>query len=224
MNSLYILANYTFIDNLSWGDIEKILYRLPEAETKRVLSLKKEKDRIASVIGKLLLFYMLDTNNFSISYPKIQYTDTGRPYLQDRSCDFNISHSHNIVACAICTKSIVGIDVELIHKVDLFEYTSVLTKTEYLLLQNHDRKKEEFIKLWTIKEAVLKADGRGFYANINDLIVYTDFSKLENQLWYNHSSIIKEKYYLSIASSILKQPVIFEVNISDLWIEITNKL
>ncbi|XP_020679887.1 uncharacterized protein LOC110097697 isoform X1 [Dendrobium catenatum] len=84
---------------------------------------------------------------------------------------FNISHSSSLVACAVTVDLQVGIDVEDKHrklKHDVLSFARRFfspNEVEFLhgtsdpLIQQ-----QEFVKLWTLKEAYVKALGRGFSA------------------------------------------------------------
>lgn len=213
MESSHPFVYYTSIEGIAWTELEKVISSFSNIEKEKVLSLKKDEDRISTVLGRLLLYYMINKldGSPSLLFPDIGYTKDGRPYIENNTLDFNISHSRDIVAC-VMYKSSIGIDVEIINEINLLEYLPILTKREFHYLHNHNRQKEEFTKLWTIKESILKADGRGFFANMEKLAVMDNFSILDSQIWYNKSYIIENNYYLSIASKEIVSPIISKIN------------
>lgn len=84
---------------------------------------------------------------------------------------FNISHSENLVAVAVCDKP-VGIDIEAIRKVSLKLAKRVCTpkELEYVFDKIPDEKDylsenptyiKRFLEIWTIKEAYFKCIGTG---------------------------------------------------------------
>ncbi|KAG0466567.1 hypothetical protein HPP92_018147 [Vanilla planifolia] len=84
---------------------------------------------------------------------------------------FNVSHSSSLVACCVAMNSQVGIDVEernrkLKHNVlSLARRFYSPDEVRFLEgLSEHELRRQEFIKLWTMKEAYVKALGRGFSA------------------------------------------------------------
>lgn len=63
-------------------------------------------------LSKILLAYVLvHFYGKSEPLPSTEVTDSGKPYLSDRSLEFNISHSYGKVVLAISDKP-VGIDIE----------------------------------------------------------------------------------------------------------------
>ena len=91
----------------------------------------------------------------------------GKPYAVDLNVEFNISHSGDMVVCAVDAHP-VGIDIELIRPIDLSVAKRVCTDEELLYIFGHKptnadfvyTKDEEilmrFFEMWTRKEANFK--------------------------------------------------------------------
>jgi 4'-phosphopantetheinyl transferase len=80
---------------------------------------------------------------------------------------FNISHTLGLVACALARGLDVGVDVEAFDReldpLGLAErYFSVEEQRALTALNPADRSRF-FLATWTLKEAVIKADGRGLH-------------------------------------------------------------
>ncbi|SFL96520.1 4'-phosphopantetheinyl transferase family protein [Marinobacter zhejiangensis] len=94
----------------------------------------------------------------------------------------SLSHSHGLVACVASTASGVGIDIEphsrhrQWHKVVRRWFSD---REQQWLLAN-DRV-EDFLYAWTLKEAWLKATGRGIAGNLQTLEVLGDGQLLGDQ-------------------------------------------
>lgn len=88
----------------------------------------------------------------------------GKPYAKDLAVEFNISHSGDIVVCAVDDKPI-GIDIEQIRPIDLTVAKRICTDEELLYLFGHTPTEQNFtyttdtkiltrfFELWTAKEA-----------------------------------------------------------------------
>ncbi|XP_077238321.1 uncharacterized protein LOC143879697 [Tasmannia lanceolata] len=84
---------------------------------------------------------------------------------------FNISHTSSLIACGVTVDMPIGIDVEekqrkIRNSISSFarRYFSP-REVEFLdAFSDPEIQRQEFIKLWTLKEAYVKALGRGFSA------------------------------------------------------------
>jgi 4'-phosphopantetheinyl transferase len=91
----------------------------------------------------------------------------GRPVVAHPGVevDFNVSHTHGVALCAVTGGLRVGVDVERIVRRPRSERVAqrVLSPSELRDLQAlpSAERPEGFLRLWTRKEAVAKADGRG---------------------------------------------------------------
>ena len=96
----------------------------------------------------------------------------GKPYAKDLPVEFNISHSGDMVVCAVDDRA-VGIDVEQIRPIDLGIAKRICTKKELMYLFEHVPVEEDyactpnhevlmrFFEIWTAKEAYGKCNGVG---------------------------------------------------------------
>jgi 4'-phosphopantetheinyl transferase len=93
----------------------------------------------------------------------------GKPYLlaadgTTSRWEFSLSHTDGMVACAVAGRA-VGVDVERLDRVPDFDAlaASVCSTAERERLAGLEpaRRRERFIELWTLKEALLKATGVG---------------------------------------------------------------
>ena len=66
---------------------------------------KNEKKIIQSYVGYLLLKQVLGDVDYQIG-------ENGKPYLNNSSYHFNISHSNNLV-CLVVSEEPIGVDIEL---------------------------------------------------------------------------------------------------------------
>ncbi|CAL5007299.1 unnamed protein product [Urochloa decumbens] len=82
---------------------------------------------------------------------------------------FNISHTTSLIACGITMDAPIGIDIEEKKRKTVKNILSLArryftpSEVDYLTkISDPDAQQKEFIKLWTLKEAYVKALGRGF--------------------------------------------------------------
>jgi 4'-phosphopantetheinyl transferase len=88
----------------------------------------------------------------------------GKPYLRGHEhIHFNLTHSDNAAALAITLGGPVGLDCESIRGVNDAQqlYRRICSPHELLLLRRSGFDWEVFYRIWTRKEAVVKAAGIG---------------------------------------------------------------
>ncbi len=94
----------------------------------------------------------------------------GRPEIAGPSegggLRFNLSHTRGAVACAVIRDLDIGVDVESTARVvrheDLAERFFGQAEIDALRAAAPEKRAPRFLEVWTLKEAYLKAVGRGF--------------------------------------------------------------
>lgn len=150
------------------------------------------------------------------------YNNKGKPQLDTEallSIKFNLSHKNNYVIYGFSYHNI-GIDLEKID--DKIKVEKIAQRffcnDEFNYLKTLDSKVkiEYFLKLWTKKEAYLKAIGKGLSGGLDsicflvnnhhqkiDFIINKNNNSSDN--WYFKTWILKDNYIMSIAiNSIIK--------------------
>ena len=139
----------------------KIAARMPPALAAAARRYRRWEDRQASLLGKLLLEAQVKRAGLDTSLDQFRSSAQGRPWLPGR-CDFNISHSGSRVICGWSHRGRIGVDVEL-HRPELrlADFQALLSADELLELNMAADPARELIRIWTLKEAVAKAEGSG---------------------------------------------------------------
>lgn len=112
---------------------------------------------------KVLLARYLSLSPFQIKY---SFNDYHKPFCQNNpSLYFNMSHCNDYVCYAFSYYHEIGIDIEHINtRISINNYLhSTITETESITFNDllEADKYFHFYKLWTLKEAFLKALGTG---------------------------------------------------------------
>ena len=97
----------------------------------------------------------------------LTYDENGRPYFEERTCDFSITHTQNHVFCAIIHGEeplCIGIDAEDLDRPELSDFAELAARwfaegEQKRFLQSPT--KETFLRIWTRKEAYVKYTGEG---------------------------------------------------------------
>lgn len=196
------------IKGLRWLDIQQQKIRLSDVDQCQLDRYKFDQDKCRTFIGKLLLLYILNRHQNDpliplTRLPSLQYNAYQKPFLAT-SGGFNISHAGDWVVCAYNSTGEVGVDIEKEVAFNINDYLAVLTLQERRRI--HHQVSFGFFKLWTLKEAVMKADGRGFFLAPDSFELPYPFTNneqitIQNRTWFLYSQTIKPDYVLSIASS-----------------------
>lgn len=155
---------------------------------------------------RILLSLNLGTAASSVLIASSQY---GKPYLcEDPALNFNVSHSHGMVLIALSKQGGVGIDLECRN-----ERTQVMklaprvlspTEIDRLISLNTDAGSRYFHQVWTRREAIVKADGRGLSLpltsfDLPDEPSYNMPVRVEDKLYYLNDIVAGEGYMSAIA-------------------------
>ncbi|MDS7942917.1 4'-phosphopantetheinyl transferase superfamily protein [Acinetobacter sp. V110_1] len=127
-----------------------------------------KKQQIQHIKNKLLA-QKLNVTPTDLVFAKHEY---GKPYLLNHTLHFNHSHSQQYYALALSERvKDIGIDVEeLDRKVRLDSLAQhAFHPDEYATWQSLEQDREYWFKVWTTKEAVLKASGLGIRLDLNTL-------------------------------------------------------
>ena len=134
--------------------IPEIMENLSEKRKQKIMRCKQVERRRQSLGAGLLLSQVLDS--YDLQENKVSIGPNGKP--ETKGICFNLSHSHNIVVCAVGEKA-VGCDVEKEEaslKEKIAERFFCKSEVEYL-----KKNKNEFFRLWTMKESYVKMTGEG---------------------------------------------------------------
>jgi 4'-phosphopantetheinyl transferase len=94
----------------------------------------------------------------------LQATPAGRPFVAGSDLDVSVSHSRDVALIAVSGgRRRIGVDVEAVVPMpDQQQIAEIaLTSQERSELRRHDLSCEAFYRIWTCKEACLKAIGTG---------------------------------------------------------------
>ncbi len=146
---LYKIFN---IENLTDEMYNKYFSMMSASRKEKVLSLKDEASRKRTVAGEMLVKQMLSEDVV------IEIGDKGKPCTN--GAYFSISHTENLVVCAVSDKPI-GIDIEKVMPYSDKLAKRITNDAEYNYINKNG---EKLTEIWTLKEAIIKRDGKGISA------------------------------------------------------------
>lgn len=169
------MIDVCFIDiNVPGEVIDALALLLADTELARANRYRFDDDRRRSIIARAatrrLLGRYLDADPRSLVIVEDEH---GKPVLRDREIEFNASHSGDLVAQAFANDTPVGIDVErrrTLHDCLALSRRYFSAEEDDIVRSAADAD-DAFFAIWTAKEAIVKASGKGIRAD--DLHTFT---------------------------------------------------
>lgn len=160
------------LPDAGWPSLEPLLRQrmaaVAPAQLDRIDRLRQQADRLRSMLGQLLLRHLLRAAGLTEA-PQIDIGPYGKPCLRLaeshlRAPEFNISHAGRWVVCALAPTP-VGIDIEQVRAIDLGIAERYFQRAEHAALMRltSGQRLDRFFRLWTAKEAYVKALGLGLH-------------------------------------------------------------
>ena len=142
---------------------------LPDEEKSRAQSLTPTAARRFVVARGILRNLLSGYTGTSASKLRFQYSSSGKPSLVDRDdIHFNISHSADLGLFAFSPDRPVGVDVENERPVrrllDVAQRFMSEDELRSLVDISPDERNAAFLRSWVIREARLKAEGKGVWS------------------------------------------------------------
>ncbi|CAK9145139.1 unnamed protein product [Ilex paraguariensis] len=161
--------------------LDQYLEFLSPCEKENVFTMRGEELRKRALLARALVRTAISRYqiNPEVSPRSLKFRKNihGKPEVEWQNSDdwnppplhFNISHTSSLIACGVTMYSPIGVDVEekqrkiknniLSFARRYFSHHEVELLTA---ISDCEVQRQEFIKLWTLKEAYVKALGRGF--------------------------------------------------------------
>lgn len=140
--------------------------QLNETEQEKLLRLGKGKRTLHWLATRVLLRYLLDTNEY-ISCPS---DANGKPYLPDYPFKISLTHSYEYAGVMLSTKGECGIDLEIV-KNKVLRIKEKFLKKEELAFISADNEVEQLYACWCAKEAVYKLQGNKGISFLQDMTI-----------------------------------------------------
>ena len=207
---VYLLYS-SFSQKFSHDKFNSYLSLLPSDMAEQIGRFRRWQDAHASLIGKLLLIEGLRKYGGDHRLlNNIKYSEYNRPFLDN--LEFNISHSGNYVLCAISDDKLrIGVDVEEIKPIDFSDFDRQFTEVEWQVIKSDTDPLRGFYKMWTRKEAIVKADGKGLSIPLNDIIIENNTARVGDECWHLKSIDLDQHHIVHLAcDQNLEQKLILE--------------
>ena len=157
-----IYTFYTrFADRLNSEWFNQLFQDLSPFLQSKILKFRNWQDTQRSLLGYILLLKglkYLGVTKYSLD--DLKFTRYQRPFF-DNYLDFNISHSGEYVICVISITNKVGVDIEELRNISIYDFKRQFSEKEWEGILAAQDSLLSFYIHWTQKEAFLKAVGMG---------------------------------------------------------------
>ena len=226
-NRVYILDVNGLEDK---GKFRDWYEKMPDFRKEKIDKMKPENSKRLSLGAGILFYEGLKELGIDPESVEIRLGENEKPYLVGEGVFFNLSHSDNVAVAAFSDKE-VGIDVEKIktfndglikYVFDESEICAIKSNAEkngntdlvrYKICLEDDNGKEEidsnreiynslYTGLWTMKESVMKYNGKGISMNPKKIVIddgnaFYEGKRLEN---LHFTRFEYEDYHISVCS------------------------
>jgi len=218
---------HVFLLQLDLFNCDDFLFYLSEDESKRAVRLKIEEKKKQFVIVRGVLRKLLSN---SLSKPSgeiiFSYEQHCKPTIEEKynnkSIEFNISHSGSYALIAMTLDNKLGVDIEKInHGIDYQSlsdrFFSGKEKDELTSIDKDDQL-DAFYRAWVRKESFIKATGKGIAFGLDRFSVSLEENKkfrievisenIINEQWYCYDLINLDGYKMALTSCGKEQDII----------------
>ncbi|HYQ72959.1 MAG TPA: 4'-phosphopantetheinyl transferase superfamily protein [Gammaproteobacteria bacterium] len=199
MAAIVVTVLYTNSENrISRKLAGRWLAELSYARQTELQRLRRSEDLNNSLLGMQLLktgMSHLEFRDFHLS--GVQYSANRKPHLSE-AVDFSISHSGDMVVCALTRNGRIGIDTEKQRPVSIRSFSRFLSASECLASGDSS---DAFLDFWTCKEAVLKGCGNRQLNQLKDITISGDAARIGTQRFYLCRLELQQGYKTCLATS-----------------------
>lgn len=198
-----ILILYSLFSNDDKNIPPELFTGLPEKARQQISRYRFIEDQKACLIGKLLIQKGIRHLGLGSEYDldSLAYTEYNKPYFTAGNLQFNVSHSHFCVVCAMSLHCSLGIDVEHIRPVSIEDFTSQMAPVELALINSSPTPLLSFYRYWTQKESVIKADGKGLSIPLKDFVISEGETAINNNKWFVQEIQLADNYICNLATN-----------------------
>lgn len=180
-------------------NLDERILRLPPKRRRKALSLTRDIDRLQSVMAYELLSDLL-SQCFGIEECLLEEDLYGKPYLLGKpTLSVSLSHCPLAVMAVVAADGIVGCDVEAMsYDPEVAEVCCL--PCERLRIESSDDRREEFTRIWTLKESLFKIDNTLDFETIDTMSVSGSISGR-----YTVEKVVRPGYIATAVSDTLSK-------------------
>lgn len=173
----------------------------PKYFQNKILKYKRWQDAQLSLLGRLLLRYALLEKDIDLNEERIIFNTEGKPFIVENDIKFNITHSGEIVVCAIGQSFEIGIDIEILTARNIEEFKDQMLENEWNRIYLSNNPLVSFYTYWTQKESVIKAIGKGLSIPLKSFEIINNQTRVYGKAYHLKEIPIDDDYVCFLASN-----------------------
>lgn len=179
------------------ADDKCLLSKMSKKRLVKINRYRIEEKKKQSIGAELLLNYALKS-----SEPVEWETDgNGKLYVPDSQYYVNLSHSGDYAVCAV-SDSEVGVDIQKIVAANMKLAKRFFTEEECKFIEEAKNPDNEFYRLWTRKESLVKAAGKGLAIPLSGFSVLSDTAEYNGKTYKFKEYSVKSSGYKLCACAV----------------------
>ena len=152
------------IDSLTEQELDRCVALMRHQRRAQVAKMGNLQVRRRTILGEWMAKTSISEHTgIPIEQIVLNHDAHGKPYVVGPNLHFNVSHSGDLVVCAVNEKP-VGIDIEQVRPLEMRLADRVCTESDAAYLneaETDEERLERLYRLWTAKEAYFKWKGTG---------------------------------------------------------------
>ena len=189
-----MIAVYYIHADCSWAPTPW-LEELPPEKRLQVLDMRDPGDRWRTLAGLQVLkrgCQELGIAGFNLA--DLQFLPGRKPRC-GADLDFSISHSHDLVGCAISRSGTIGLDIERETAINAEQFQLYLSPEERSWATG-----DRFFSVWTRKESVVKAHGRSGLPQVRNVQLTEQGAWFAEKNWLTRQVDLAPGYSACVAT------------------------
>jgi 4'-phosphopantetheinyl transferase len=174
---------------------------LSEKRAEKVQRLKKQNKKAQSIGAELLLNFA--ANGDTRKKVKWDTDEMGKLYLTEHDGLYvNLSHSKDYAVCAVHDKPI-GADIQFCRECDMKMAQRFFSPNETEFINGSKDRKSAFFEIWTKKESLVKAVGKGLAIPLGSFSVLGSQTEYGGNVYrFKEYTVSKSGYKLFVCYSV----------------------
>lgn len=157
-------------DHIDLLDLREALAAASDQRREHALRYRREQDQRLCLAAYQLLRRALLVEYGIDEAPVFQFGEQGKPMIAGHpDIHFSLSHCAEAAACVVASTP-VGIDVESLSAYDPELAEATMSDEERLQIHHSTDEATAFMRLWTMKESLLKLTGEGIAQDMGQVL------------------------------------------------------